>query len=147
MQNSSPKLKQVEGFTVTGFHIRTKNTDEFNPATAKIPTLWQQFAASDFADQGTVFSVYSDYASDVHDFYTVTVGIAAQKDHDNSVQIKTGNYLVFSGKGPMPETVISTWQQVWQYFESHTEHQRNYVSDFEQYQSADEIEIYIGVKE
>lgn len=58
---------------------------------------------------------------------------------------QAGNYLVFQGTGPMPMTVIETWTQVWAYFESNTEHQRNFISDFECYSGPDQMDIYIGL--
>jgi predicted transcriptional regulator YdeE len=75
MSSTPPTLKYVERFTVTGFHVRTKNSDEFNEKTAKLPSLWQQFYASDLAANANVFSVYSDYESDANGMYTVTVGV------------------------------------------------------------------------
>lgn len=44
-----PTMKQVERFTVTGFSLRTQNSDEFNEKKAKLPSLWQQFYTSELA--------------------------------------------------------------------------------------------------
>lgn len=43
MLTIKPILQYVEQFTVTGFCIRTKNSEEVKPTTAKIPLAWQQF--------------------------------------------------------------------------------------------------------
>ena len=143
----TPELKYVEGFKVIGFSQRTKNSDEFNEITAKLPTLWQKFYSSPLANKGNIFEVYSDYESDQHGHYNVTVGITCSDDtNTESTQINEGYYLVFHGEGLMPLTVIETWKQIWAYFEEEKQHQRNFISDFEEYKSADKMAIYIGIK-
>ncbi|MDF1646755.1 MAG: GyrI-like domain-containing protein [Legionellaceae bacterium] len=154
----SIRVKQVEGFSVKGFHVKTKNSDEFNEKTAQIPSLWQQFYASGLTNlNASIFGVYSDYDTDEQGPYSITVGTQSNvSDEKNTldesqlklhtVQVQTGHYLVFEGKGPMPDTVIETWQQVWKYFEKTDTYQRNFISDFEAYISADEVAIYIGIQ-
>jgi predicted transcriptional regulator YdeE len=144
----SPIVKYVESFIVTGFSVRTQNRDEFNEKTAKLPSLWQQFYTSELATNAKIFGVYSSYDSDANGFYTVTVGV--ESDHApiplSSVTIQAGNYLVFQGTGPMPATVIATWQQIWAFFETNTEYRRNFISDFEAYSGPDQVTIYIGIE-
>ncbi len=143
-----PSIKQVESFTVTGFSVRTQNSDECNEQTAKIPHLWQEFYSSELGTSANIFGVYSNYASDVNGFYTVTVGV--QSNHEqtqlSSVTIQGGNYLVFEGTGPMPATVVETWKHVWEFFEENTAYRRNFMSDFEAYSSRDQVSIYIGLE-
>lgn len=143
-----PTIKQVESFTVTGFSVRTQNSDEFNEKTAKLPNLWQQFYTSELATNASIFGVYSNYDSDTNGPYKVTVGI--KSDHaqtqPSSVIVHTGNYLVFYGMGPMPATVVETWKQVWAFFKTHTAHRRNFISDFEAYSGPDQVAIYIGLE-
>lgn len=139
---------QLDGFSVTGFSSRTKNSEEFNPETAKIPALWSTFFASGIATQDAqTLAVYSDYESDEKGSYTYTVGIKNPQPHEglSTLLIPSGKYLVFTGKGPMPQTVIKTWQEIWRYFESSTTHQRTFNVDFEIYLAEDEVNIYIGV--
>jgi predicted transcriptional regulator YdeE len=140
-------VKYVEGFIVTGLSTRTRNTDEFNEKTAKLPTLWQQFYSSPLATNASLFEVYSDYESDANGLYTVTVGVTedSKRTEFSSVEIQAGNYLVFQGTGPMPLTVIETWKQIWAYFETENEHQRSFISDFEEYKGSDEVAIYISI--
>lgn len=142
-----PILKHVDSFTVTGFKVRTQNRDEFNQETAKLPNLWQQFYSSNLATNTSVFGVYSGYEADANSPYTVTVGItgAEQSIELNNININSGNYLVFQGKGTMPLTVIETWQRVWNYFTEDSAYQRCFMTDFEAYSNGDEIAIYIGV--
>ncbi|MFJ1269574.1 GyrI-like domain-containing protein [Legionella lytica] len=148
MSSILPSLKQVKGFRVTGLSTRTQNRDEFGEATAKLPNLWQQVNSSGLAANATLVAVYSDYESDVNGLYTVTVGIPADEAPAqlNSVAIAPGDYFVFQGQGPMPATVVETWQRIWNYFEHNPEYQRSFISDFEAYKGADEVSIYIGVK-
>lgn len=143
-----PTLKHVDSFRVIGPSTRTKNCDEFNIKTAKIPNLWQQFASANLTSQATIFGVYSDYESDANGLYTLTVGIASDdaQVQFNSIIIQTGNYLVFEAIGPMPSTVIATWKHIWDYFAKENEYQRNFISDFEAYNGSDEVAIYIGIK-
>lgn len=146
--SDSPQIIRLEKFIVTGLSIRTKNSDEFNPETAKLPGLWQQFLNTDLVNNPNIYGVYSNYVSDVNDFYTVTVGVDLKnvEAHSSSVVIREGNYLAFNGQGPIPAAVVETWQKIWSFFESNSEYERSYVSDFEQYNSPEDVTIYIGVK-
>ncbi len=148
MSSILPSLKQVNSFRVTGLSTRTQNRDEFAEKTAKLPTLWQQVHSSGIAANATLVAVYSDYESDANGLYTVTVGIPSDETPAqlNSVTIEAGSYFVFQGKGPMPATVIETWQRIWNYFDRNPEFQRSFISDFEAYKGPDEVAIYIGVK-
>ena len=69
----------------------------------------------------------------------------AVSDGANSIAIEAGDYLVFAGRGEMPQMVIATWQRIWQYFEAHPEIVRRYRSDFEAYEGPDAVAIHIGV--
>ncbi len=151
---NEPKLIAIEGFDVSGFSVQTKNSEEFNPLTAKLPALWQQFMMSDLIDfqkkpTPIIYGVYSDYVSDASDFYRVTVGISPCFDERrpelDSVLVKGGNYLVFSGKGLMPAVVVAVWQSIWVYFAENQNYRRSFISDFELYRGVDEVDIYIGI--
>ena len=148
MSSQPPSLKYIDGFMITGLSTKTQNTDEFNEKTAKLPSLWQQFYSSDLAANANIFEVYSDYESDANGFYTVTVGVTDDSElaEFGSVKIQAGNYLVFQGTGPMPSTVVETWKQIWDYFETESNYQRSFISDFEAYSDSDKVAIYIGIK-
>ncbi|WDE12744.1 GyrI-like domain-containing protein [Thalassomonas haliotis] len=149
------KTQYIEGFALAGFATRTKNTDEMDPAKAKIGNLWQQFyggAGAALLPESKVYGVYSNYESDASGEFDVTAAadtLAGQGlPGTEAVRIKAGNYLVFSGEGEMPDVVIALWGQIWQYFnESDCPHQRAYQSDFEYYKSESQVEIYIGISE
>ena len=156
MINNKPELIEVNDFTVSGLSVRTINSDEFNQETAKLPQLWNEFFANGMADkisnrrpESPIFGVYSNYASNETDFYTVTAGVSIEPGEINPelnvVNLEGGHYLVFKEKGMMPQIIINTWQRIWSYFADNVEYKRRFGTDFEAYLSSDEIAIYIGV--
>ncbi len=149
MPTTDPIMKHVDSFTVTGRTVRTKNSDEFNPDSAKLSNLWQQFYSSNPSPNTTIFGVYSGYESDANGSYDVTAGVlnTNQRVALSAVAINSGNYLVFQSKGQMPQTVIETWKRVWDYFNVNSPYLRCFMTDFEAYKNGDEVAIYIGVKQ
>jgi predicted transcriptional regulator YdeE len=142
---------KVESFNVTGLKIRTSNSAEMDPNTAKIAKLWGDFCAIDIAqgnmESGEVYGVYSSYASDMNGEFDVLAGLKHDKDERyENVTIESGEYLVFRAKGEMPKAVIDTWMEVWNYFNKDDAEQRAYKTDFEKYVAMDEVEVYIGIK-
>lgn len=140
---AEPVLTTVDSFTVSGLTVRTSNKAEFNQETAQIPTLWQNFSP---IPNTAIYGVYADYESDATGFYSVTVGQKMETSGLNIVQIAAGNYLIFSGRGAMPQVVIEIWATIWSYFESSMIHERQYKTDFELYTDAEGVAVYIGVK-
>lgn len=65
----------------------------------------------------------------------------------SSVTIQSGKYLVFQGTVEMPAIVLETWKRVWAFFETNTEHRRNFISDFEAYSGPGQVAIYIGLEQ
>lgn len=150
-----PACITLTPFSVTGIEVRTINRDEFNPATAKLPRLWQQFYQDNVAARiaaapaAPIFGVYAGYESDATGHYTVTAGMAITPTPDgpfNTVEIAAGEYLVFTEKGTMPQAVITAWTRVWQYFEASPDIKRCFHTDFELYASADEVAVHIGIE-
>ena len=148
MSSIQPTLKYIKDFTVMGFSIKTQNKDEFNEKKAKLPSLWKQFYSSSLATNANIFEVYSNYESDANGIYTVTLGIQDDIKQSDfaSVNIQSGNYLIFQGIGPMPCTVVDTWKKIWDYFDNDNMYQRSLISDFESYSVVDQVDIYIGLK-
>lgn len=72
-----PQLTQIQELTVTGMSVRTKNEEEFNPQTARLPQLWEKFFDSNIRAQQEkpTYGVYHHYDSDSSGYYTVTAGI------------------------------------------------------------------------
>ncbi len=138
---------------ITGLKIRTKNSDEMNPDVAKIGLLWQSF----FLDivptlketNVPTYGVYTNYESDAMGEFDVLVGVENLpiSDELSSVTLKEGKYLCFESKGEMPQAVIETWGEIWNYFsDENCKEKRAYGTDFELYLSESEAEIYIGVE-
>ncbi len=146
--HTKPELKTIKGFAITGLATRTRNQDEIQPDTAKIPSLWHNLHTEVLSksNAATTFGVYHNYESDDRGYYTLTAGTKATTptDHLDTIQIVPGNYLVFSNHGPQPEAIIMLWQAVWSYFQTEVQYQRAYKTDFEVYHE-ENCEIYIGI--
>ncbi len=137
---------------IAGISVRTTNAAEFNPATGQIAGLWGRFFSEGLPDSlpgkradSPNYGVYSGYESDYMGAFDVTAGVATTQSA-GGLALQAGDYLVFSGTGPMPQTVLQTWGVVWQYFQSNPNVQRSYATDFEAYLSPNKVEIHIGVK-
>jgi predicted transcriptional regulator YdeE len=64
------------------------------------------------------------------------------------VDVPEQDYLGFSGRGTMPDAIIQTWRNIWDYFQGETPFERSYISDFEEYRAAgSEVDIFIGVRQ
>ena len=153
-----PSSTHLGAFSVTGLSVRTRNSDEMNPATARIGELWERFfsqswerrlpARGDTDDR--IFGVYSGYESNEHGAFDVTAGVAvpppvAPVAGAVQVTVLEGRYLVFTGQGAMPQAVIETWGEVWRYFAQNPGIRRCFGTDFEAYEGPDTVAIHIGV--
>ncbi len=142
------KIK-LKSFTISGIKTRTNNKNEMNPNTSKIAALWQEFYQDEIPkklDLSGVYGVYYNYESDVNGNFDVMAGCKGENSEYENISIKKGEYLVFSKKGTMPQAVIDTWMEIWNYFNSNPKEKRAYNTDFEKYVSADEVEVYIGIE-
>lgn len=148
-----PNIKKVEltAKSVQGLQIRTNNLDEMNPKDQKIAPLWGRFYEEilpKLSADAQVYGVYYNYASDAQGDFDVLVGADRLEltDEMQRVSLEEGQYLMFPVKGELPLAIVETWKKVWAYFEDESiDERRNYMTDFELYKSADEVEIYIGV--
>jgi predicted transcriptional regulator YdeE len=138
--------------TVKGIRVRTKNADEMSPDTSKIMGLWQRFyadVAPRLGKEASVLGVYCNYESDFTGEFDVIAGSDMLESDvaSDSVTIQAGRYLIFEGKGSMPQAVIDTWSRIWEYFSSdNPEYTRAYTTDFELYKSDSEIQIFIAIR-
>ena len=144
---------QVKNKTIIGLKVRTKNEDEMNSNTQKIAPLWQNFFENIMPTLGEtpppLYGVYSNYESDVHGAFDVLVGAESVElsDARETVVLEEGTYLCFKAKGELPQAVIETWGEIWNYFtDENCQEKRVYGTDFEKYISQDEAEIYIGIE-
>jgi predicted transcriptional regulator YdeE len=151
-----PRLKQISSFKVSGMTVRTSNSKESNPDTAKLGKHWHKFFSEELVskipdklDDSSIYGVYSNYESDFNGHYDVTAGVSTSAETEqadfSSINIDRGNYLVFENKGVMPNAVIDAWKAVWIFFETHPQIHRKYTTDFEVYRGANEVSVYIGV--
>ncbi len=146
------KVSRVKNLMISGLSVITNNKLEFESENGKIPQLWDDYIEKNVygstfnkANSKYMYGVYSDYTSDVTGDYKVTVGVEVTKPK-NALVIEDERYLVFSKKGELPDVVVETWVEIWEYFENNNEYERKYSIDFEKYVKEDEIEIYISIK-
>lgn len=158
---SAPTSIQIPAFSVAGIRVRTRNSEEMDPAIARLGGLWNRFFSQSWerklparGDDGRIFGVYSGYESNEHGAFDVTAGVAVAEPalvHHHAdagavcVDIEAGDYLVFRGAGEMPQMVIDTWVRVWRYFAENPQVQRRFGTDFEAYEGPDQVAIHIGV--
>lgn len=147
-----PVRQRHNAFQVTGLTVRTTNLEESCPETARIGALWGRFFGEQLRERTPDrtadprnFGVYSAYASDADGAFDVTAGVAVAQA-GTTVDVQAGDYLVWTGSGEMPHTVVSLWQAAWAYFGAHPQIRRPYVSDFEAYTSPTEVALCIGVE-
>ena len=116
-------VTQIDEKIIRGVKIRTKNADETNPETSKITGLWQRFyedVAPRLAKNASILGVYCNYESDFTGEFDVVAGTDMLEGNgiSDAVTIQAGKYLVFEGRGAMPQAVIDTWSKIWEYFSS-----------------------------
>ena len=146
------KVKYVDKFYVSGITVRTNNEKELNEETAQIPALWEKYLDENIeaktfnkAKSMAMYGVYNKYEKNSNSDYDYTIAIEVTKPK-NAITIDKDRYLVFTKKGELPDLVIETWKDVWDYFDSQEcKYERAYNYDFEKYVSDDEVEIYISI--
>lgn len=147
------EILRIKNFSVAGLSIRTNNASEMNPGIAQIGKLWERFYSSyssHFSSDSIFYGVYYNYESDYSGDFSVMAAalelLDFQGEETEILLIEEGDYLVFKGSGPMPQTIIDVWSGIWSYFSSSDEYERLYKTDFEVYKGPSEVEVYIGVK-
>ena len=140
------EIVQREPLVLCGITARVSNSEP-----AKIGELWQRFYADPFLEQldvedGAVYSAYFDYETDYGGPFSMLLGFrvsAGQVAPAGLTLLKIGaaKYAVLRRTGPMPETVIETWKQVWG-----SELRRRYVADFDRYGSVDTVEVNVRIE-
>ncbi|OED60175.1 hypothetical protein A165_24810 [Vibrio tasmaniensis ZS-17] len=148
------KVETIEAVKAYGFSVRTTNTDEIDPAKAKIGQLWQGFFDQAFPKltaDSKVFGVYTNYQSDFTGEFDVVACTNALTDNNLDALVETeiqaGKYLTFSTEGALPQAVIDLWGEVWAYFnDPDCPHTRTYTTDFEFYKGETEVEISIAIQ-
>jgi len=155
-----PEIRQMSEFALIGIKTSTSNQDEMSGSNARIPGLWNDYFRKGVSSRipnklsgGSTFAVYTDYESDHNGRYSLVLGepvSSLQEIPDGMVGITVpaASYLVFSAEGPVPESIVTAWGEIWSYFQGNQKETRAYSSDFELYRSDanDGAEIFIAIK-
>jgi predicted transcriptional regulator YdeE len=136
---------------VVGHEARTSNPREQDPATARIPGLWEQLpVVMETVPEmtGRVCAVYTDYASDFLGDYTIVVGVEVPdyvEAPDGMVLIEAPEAVcsVFRAASSKPPAVVEAWREVWDAFPSGS-NGRAYTTDVEVHVDGG-TEIFVAV--
>ena len=150
------EMVTLEEKITVGISARTNNSSP--DMGAVIGGLWNHFyndgiyASIPEKVSGKALGIYTDYAGNEKDDYTVVVACETAKmpleENKYTVcRIPAGRYAKFVIHGDMVESVAKAWTEIWQ-----MNLPRTLLCDFEEYQNSDmgnnaEIHIYIGLKE
>jgi len=149
------RVEEIEEKMIYGISTRTKNSNEMNPETAKIASIWQKFDNTvevNYKDGERVYGVYYNYESDANGEFDVLAGYKTPNNKLDNVKIQKGRYLVFNkafedtDANTRIQAIIETWGEIWEYFSNeNSQYKRIYKTDFEYYRGLNEIEIYISI--
>ncbi len=145
----------LEEKMVVGLGARTNNTAP--DMGAVIGGLWGRFyqdgiyAAIEDKQNDKTLGIYTDYAGDEKDDYSIVVACEVNQANNNPTgtvtrTIPAGKYAKFILTGDMHKVVSDFWIQLWS-----MELPRAFTCDFEEYQNSDmenaKIHIYISLKD
>ncbi|WP_424192250.1 GyrI-like domain-containing protein [Ampullimonas aquatilis] len=159
----APKLIYHPGFNALGYRVRTSNANEANPATARIPGLWQRFYEDKApailkanAENGHIVGVYSNYEKMYQGAYDVCAAVQMMQEQVlrpemEVISVAAGEYLKFTEQGRLPGATIKAWQRIWEFFASNDQplaefYERAYTADFERYGEPDKVSVFVAVK-
>lgn len=162
MRKTEINLNEIK---LVGITVRTSNSLEMNPETAKIgQTIGKYFEnnlsqkISERVKPGTTYCAYTEYDSDENGEYTYFVGEEVDSFESinpmfTSLTIPASNYAKFEcGPGEMPMVCIDAWKEIWKMSNSDFGGKRTYIADFEIYDerakdySNTTLDIYIGIE-
>lgn len=146
-----PQLQRLGAFNVSGLTTRTSSLDEIGHRAEGIFALWNRFFEERIYEKTPhrladkhLYGVYTAYEIGADGAFDITIGVAVADN--KTVCIEGGDYLAFTGRGAMPQMVLSVWEAIRQYCDDHPEIRRRYRSDFEAYSGPEQVSIYIGVE-
>jgi predicted transcriptional regulator YdeE len=146
----------LDEFTIAGISVRT--TNENGKAANDIGALWQRFFSENVIDKidnkvsDDIYCIYTDYESDFTGAYTTIIGckVIANAQFSGGLivrKVPSSTYQLYKSTGRLPDTVLATWQEIWQ-----SSIERNYIADFDVYgegcRDPDNavVETYVSVK-
>lgn len=154
-----PTLVEHTAFTVVGIETRTSNPREANPATARIPALWQRFTGEQIADQipkrtnpAYALAVYSGYEGGTDGAFSLLVGAASSATAApagmSTARVPSGQYLMFAAEGELSSLAPGLWAEVERYFAGAPAYQRAFTADFERRRldTPYRLEVFIAVR-
>jgi len=164
----SPKIVELDGFTLIGIEARTSNRNSKSnqvSGRAVISEQWEKFFQEGIFDRvpnkldATIYALYTDYDSNRDGEYSLVIGArtsAAALAPPGMVKksVPPGKYAVLtSAKGPVAKVVPEAWKQIWNLEDnSGLGGPRTYRADFEVYGSPSrdpknaEVDLYIGIR-
>ena len=127
----------LQTFTIAGISVRTTNQN--NQSAADIGMLWKRFYEEGILARipdklsEDLYCVYTDYESNDKGWYRTVLGcrVTASRqlpDSLTTVEVPGGNYLEFTSSGKLPESIMQTWNFIWQ-----ADFNRLFTADFDQY--------------
>lgn len=148
------EVVMLEEKTVVGLAERTNN---FSPDMGRIiGNLWSGFFGKGVYGEiqnksnEKTLGVYTEYAGDAQDDYTILVACEVTKavDAPEDTVVRTipaGKYAKFVVRGNVQQAVGQFWAELWK-----MNLPRTFVADFEEYQDRNmddaEVHVYIGLK-
>ncbi len=151
--------KQVDRIVISGINTRTSNKQEDDPEIAQIPNLWRRFYEEELpkiipnqTSNFAIYGVYSQFDTGAGGDFTFTAGVEIRNDLTENmafpvVVIESGKYLEFNVKGPMPDSILNKWKDIWEFFKKNADYKRAYKTDFDVYKSQEEADIYVSIKD
>ncbi len=153
----------LDSFEVIGLSVRTRNSDEFNPQTAKIGAIIQRYLGlhkkiANRLNQETTLAVYTDYEHEHHGAYTFLIGSVVEPGTQppegfTARTIPAQSYAKFTTEvGAMPKMEIDAWLKIWSMTPKELDGERAYRTDLVVYDDRLEdpktsaIDILIGLK-
>lgn len=160
-----PTLVELDEFFVMGMEITTSEAREASPTTAILPALWRTFFTEKIEgkiahrkDPNEHVGVYSDYDRDAKSrtfgSYAALAGCEVTEVGEDvpeglvAMSLPAGSYLLFEARGPMPDAVIRTWEEIRVFFDRNSEYERAYEADFDLYRNdqPEAVDIFVSVK-
>jgi predicted transcriptional regulator YdeE len=144
-----PEKKNLPSMYIMGIALRTRNGEE---AMRDIPPHWQRFYEEQIFEKiphkrsGDIIALYCDYESDYTQPYTLVIGCevtsAVEVPQGMVVkQLPTSVYAVYNVVGPLPQSLIETWQTIWK-----SDLKRTYTGDFQVHRPSKEVDVFVAIK-
>lgn len=161
MKSSIIKIPEIK---LIGLKAYTSNQGEFDPETAKIGSVIQEYCQkylnqnSNIINNSKLYSVYFEYESNHKGKYSYLIGQEV-KEFSNLPEeltayiIPAQTYKIFeTNTGIMPHVVIDAWKEIWSMEDNLTiGGDRSYIADFEAYDLNQQdplnmnAKIYVGM--